>query len=207
MKKIWLLLIVIALGGCKFSEDGSKEYEQTVVNNSKYTVLCKNIEIEPNTIVKVPVAVGFNSMSADELTFSYTVQYPRVSVSKERLYKNLEWKYTISDSEFKNCVITNTSAYDICVINNYFEGEYVEEDNSDITTKNSSKKEIPKSTDTTPEPSVTTVLYNYTGTVGKSNFLVYKNISTQNNNLNYSIQTENFIVDNSSDDAIFVTIY
>ena len=40
MKKIWLLLIVIALGGCKMSEDTNEEetFNLTIINNSDETV-------------------------------------------------------------------------------------------------------------------------------------------------------------------------
>ena len=40
MKKIWLLLIVIALGGCKMSSDTNEEetFNLTIINNSDETV-------------------------------------------------------------------------------------------------------------------------------------------------------------------------
>lgn len=205
MKKIWLLLIVIVLGGCNFSENQSKEYEQTVVNNSKYTVLCKNIEIEPNTTVKVPVTVDFNSMSADELTFLYEdAEYPRVQISKERIYKNLQWKYTISDSQSKSCTLINTSNHDVYVLNNYFESEYKNDKDSSAY---SFKKEISKPSDDVSYNSITTVLYNYVGTVSQSTFSVYYKVSVDDKNLAYEVQTQNFIVDNSSEDTICITVY
>lgn len=208
MKKLWLLLVVIALGGCSFSGDGSREYEQTVVNSSKYTVLCKNIKIEPNTTVKVPVTVGFNSMSADELTFSYEdAEYPRVQVSKERIYKNLQYKYTISNSQSKSCTLINTSNHDVYVLNNYFESEYKNDKDSSTY---SFKKEISKPSDDVPYNSITTVLYNYEGTVNQSDFSVYytDKVSVDDKTLTYDVQTQNFVVDNySSEDTIYVIIY
>ena len=72
-------MFAIVLGGCNVDDDSSKDYEQTVVNNSKYTVLCKNVEISTDTTVNIPVTVDFNDTSADELTFSYKdAEYPRV---------------------------------------------------------------------------------------------------------------------------------
>ena len=205
MKKIWLLLFAIVLGGCNVDDDSSKDYEQTVVNDSKYTVLCKNVEIPVNTTVNIPVTVDFNDTSADELTFSYKdAEYPRVQVSKEKIYKNLQWKYTISDSQSKSCTLINTSNHDVYVLNNYFESEYKNDKDSSVY---SFKKEISKPSDDASYNSITTDLYNYTGTVSQSDFSVYYKVSVDDKKLAYDVQTQNFIVGNSSEDTIYVTVY
>lgn len=111
---------------CDLADDDRK-YEQLVINSSSFTLYANECEIPVGKNICILSELN-TAGRALPLVFSDNYgPYPRINVYTEWVAIPIKEKYTITDSNSKECSMTNTSSARIYVYNNYFGSFYSDE--------------------------------------------------------------------------------